>query len=88
MQNLEYRKNNLFKVIESIQKEELIFSLELFVYQLIDFNPALKYVKSIKDTFDIKNFMENKSFSMQKIRAFEGQFADDEPFEELLNDLK
>ncbi len=88
MQNLEYRKNKLFKVIKEIKQEELFNSLEKMIYDLVEYsNPALKYVKTIKEKFDVNLLISEQGFSMQNIKNIQGKLADEDSFESLLNDL-
>lgn len=88
MQNLDYQKNVVFGLIDSIKEEQLMISLEKFVRELLEYsNPALKYVKTIKEKFDVDAFVEEQNFSMQNIRNMRGALADEDSFDDLLNDL-
>ncbi|WP_338763644.1 hypothetical protein WAF17_20125 [Bernardetia sp. ABR2-2B] len=88
MQNLEHRKDRLFRAIEEIKQEELFNSLEKMIYDLVEYsNPALKYVKTIKEKFDVNLFISEHHFSMQNIKNMQGKLADEDSFESLLNDL-
>lgn len=88
MQNLEYRKDIVFGLIDTIKQEQILISLEKFIRQLMNYsNPALKYAKTIKESFDIDSLILEQGFSMQNIRNMKGQLADEDSFESLLNDL-
>ena len=88
MQNLEHRKDRLFRVIQEIKQEELFDSLEKMIYDLVEYsNPALKYVKTIKEKFDVNLFISERGFSMQNIKNIQGKLTDEDSFESLLNDL-
>lgn len=88
MQNLEYQKNIVFSLIDSIKEEQLMISLEKFVRELLEYsNPDLKYVKPIKERFDVDAFVREQGFSMRNIRNMRGALADEDSFDDLLNDL-
>ena len=88
MQNLEHRKDRLFRVIQEIKQEELFNSLEKIIYEFVEYsNPALKHVKIIKEKFDVNLFISERGFSMQNIKNMQGKLADKDSFESLLNDL-
>ncbi len=48
MQNLEHRKDRLFRVIKEIKQEELFNSLEKMIYDLVEYsNPALFLLEGV-----------------------------------------
>ncbi|WP_338790549.1 hypothetical protein [Bernardetia sp. MNP-M8] len=62
--------------------------MEKMIYELVEYsNPALKYVKTIKEKFDVNLFISEYHFSMQNIKNMQGKLADEDSFENLLNDL-
>lgn len=88
MQTLEHRKNQLWQRIQEIRREDYISSLENLVYNWTKpVNPALQYVKPIHEKFDLQGLIAVQAFSMQKVRAAQGQLADEDNFEDLLKDL-
>jgi Zn-dependent M32 family carboxypeptidase len=88
MQNLEQRKDKLFKILKEIKQEKLFNSLEKIIYEFVEYsNPALKYVKTIKEKFDVNLLISEQGFSMQNIKNMQGELADEDSFESLLNDL-
>lgn len=87
MQTLQDRRTHILHVIATLQQEAWIQSIETFLQTLLQNNKALLYAKSLSPTLNLTSLIHSQNYQTANVITLFGALQDDEPFENLLNDL-